>query len=253
MFCGEKLRNVQARINREVFSCRIRRPLLGVDGILPGSVVDAAHFVDAAARRTVLAKLLHDGFLSVRKFPSDCRALCRCALAQKQPGPKNTFPVLLGDIGVGLVGFRTAAQQDRCGQCEGEKNLFHSVFLSVLCQLSIAAIIRASTSRMARLIQRGDRTQSQDQRIKPVNLSAIKRMLSRPQKPMPPELELLLFMLYLLKMGKQKPPSMWRVVSRYWKATGQVLSRLCNSCAQPSAEELFYPSRHRENRRFHHN
>ena len=40
-------------------------------------------FVDAAARRTVLAKLLYDGFLSVRKFPSDCR----CALAQKQPGP----------------------------------------------------------------------------------------------------------------------------------------------------------------------
>ena len=78
MFCGEKLRNVQARINREVFPCRIRRPLLGVDGILPGSVVDAAHFVDAAARRTVLAKLLYDGFLSVRKFPSDCR----CALRQ---------------------------------------------------------------------------------------------------------------------------------------------------------------------------
>ena len=45
-------------------------------------------FVDAAAHRTVLAKLLYDGFLSVRKFPSDCR----CALAQKQPGPKNTFP-----------------------------------------------------------------------------------------------------------------------------------------------------------------
>ena len=40
-------------------------------------------FVDAAARRTVLAKLLYDGFLSVRKFPSDCR----CALAQKQLGP----------------------------------------------------------------------------------------------------------------------------------------------------------------------
>jgi len=48
-------------------------------------------FVDAAARRTVLAKLLYDGFLSVRKFPSDCR----CALAQKQPGSKNTFPGLL--------------------------------------------------------------------------------------------------------------------------------------------------------------
>ena len=45
-------------------------------------------FVDAAARRTVLAKLLYDGFLSVRKFPSDCR----CALAQKQPGPKIPFP-----------------------------------------------------------------------------------------------------------------------------------------------------------------
>ena len=48
-------------------------------------------FVDAAARRMVLAKLLYDGFLSVRKFPSDCR----CALAQKQPGSKNTFPGLL--------------------------------------------------------------------------------------------------------------------------------------------------------------
>ena len=48
-------------------------------------------FVDAAARRTVLAKLLYDGFLSVRKFPSDCR----CALAQKQPGPQNTFSGLL--------------------------------------------------------------------------------------------------------------------------------------------------------------
>ena len=48
-------------------------------------------FVDAAARRTVLAKLLYDGFLSVRKFPSDCR----CALAQKQTGPQNTFSCLL--------------------------------------------------------------------------------------------------------------------------------------------------------------
>ena len=48
-------------------------------------------FVDAAARRTVLAKLLYDGFLSVRKFPS----YCRCALAQKQTGPQNTFSCLL--------------------------------------------------------------------------------------------------------------------------------------------------------------
>ena len=65
---------------------RIRRPFLYVDTLLVGGVVHPAHFVDAAARRTVLAKLLYDGFLSVRKFPSDCR----CALAQKQPGPIRT-------------------------------------------------------------------------------------------------------------------------------------------------------------------
>ena len=48
-------------------------------------------------------------------------------------------------------------------------------------------------------------TQSHDQPMKPVSFKAMNRTVSRPQKPMPPELELLLFMLYFLKMGKRKP------------------------------------------------
>ena len=39
---------------------------------------------------------------------------------------------LFGNIGICFVGFRTAAQQDRCGQREGEKDLFHDAFLSFL-------------------------------------------------------------------------------------------------------------------------
>ena len=60
-------------------------------------------------------------------------------------------------------------------------------------------------SQNARESQMGDTTQSHDQLIKPVSLRAINRMVSRPQKPMPLEPELLFFMGYLLKMGMKKP------------------------------------------------
>ena len=60
-------------------------------------------------------------------------------------------------------------------------------------------------SQNARESQMGDKTQIHDQLIKPVSLRAINRMVSRPQKPMPPEPELLFFMGYLLKMGMKKP------------------------------------------------
>lgn len=36
----------------------IRRPLLRIDCILPGRIVDAPHFVDIAARRAVLGEVL---------------------------------------------------------------------------------------------------------------------------------------------------------------------------------------------------
>jgi len=52
-----------------------------------------------------------------------------------------------------------------------------------------AAMARRIRKR-SRLIQRGDRTQSQGQVMCPVSLRPIKRTVSRPGRPIPPELEL---------------------------------------------------------------
>lgn len=68
-------------------------------------------------------------------------------------------------------------------------------------------------SQNARESQMGDKTQIHGQLIKSVSLRAINRMVSRPQKPMPPEPELLFFMGYLLKMGMKKPRCACIVVS----------------------------------------
>lgn len=96
-----------------------------VDVILAVGVRADFHRADQLVVRVVgdghVALCFHDDLIGAGVVDGDL------ALALKVIG-------LLGDVGIGLVGLRTAAQQDRCGQREGEKNLLHDAFLSVFGQ-----------------------------------------------------------------------------------------------------------------------